>query len=372
MELYYLNKEENVSDVALLYAVFKIEPIFMKCGMDLSTITDDSIVVMMPDYDNYNRCRKELSERNIYVISFVRDNLSSPICINRTLIISEKIGFSSLFNAIKILGIKDQNRKKQKKQSGFYWGNTKAMQEVKELADKAKGNNVSVHINGETGSGKTMLASYIAEEKKLIRLNCSCLDSSLAMDSLFGHIKGAFTGADSDREGLCRQADGNILFLDELQDLPYAVQSILLKVLENGTMRPLGSDKEVKVSFKLITASSLTTEELERKIRKDLLSRIGIITLTLPPLRERKEDIPILIKKRITELTKRSKKYKLPDLNPWINHSWQGNIRELYSKLEYTFTVGKTPKEMGEEKIEEVKETVMKLPSLKELKMRTL
>ena len=212
-----------------------------------------------------------------------------------------------------------------------------------------------------------MLANYLAEGREIVSLNCSCLDGSLVMDSLFGHVKGAFTGADKERIGLCREADGKILFLDELQDLPYSVQAMLLRVLENGKMRPLGSDKEIRVHFKLITASSLPMKELKERIRRDLLSRIGIITLTIPPLRERKEDIPELMKRKSRELTRKMGAHELSDLEPWINYNWEGNIRELYSKLEYAFVAGKTPDELGGVSTVKEKKKIERLPSLEEL-----
>ena len=133
-------------------------------------------------------------------------------------------------------------------------------------------------------------------------------------------------------------------------------------------MRPLGSDKEISVHFKLITASSLKEEELEKKIRKDLLSRIGVVKLTIPPLRERKEDIPALINRKKTQLAKKHGKYVLGDLTPWLNHTWKGNIRELYSKLEYTYAIGATPKELGGMEVKkEVKKEIKRFPSFEEI-----
>lgn len=366
LETYYLSREENISYSALIYAVFKKEPVFIAPGGDLSCIRDDSVVIIMPDYPAFEDCKSELGSSNTYIIRYIEENLINPIRMNNTLIISTPVCFSSLFKAIDILGIKKRRKKKQIDE--FYWGKTDAMKELKNLADRSIKGECSIHITGEMGSGKTMLANYLAEGREIVSLNCSCLDGSLVMDSLFGHVKGAFTGADKERIGLCREADGKILFLDELQDLPYSVQAMLLRVLENGKMRPLGSDKEIRVHFKLITASSLPMKELKERIRRDLLSRIGIITLTIPPLRERKEDIPELMKRKSRELTRKMGAHELSDLEPWINYNWEGNIRELYSKLEYAFVAGKTPDELGGvSTIKEKKKKIERLPSLEEL-----
>ena len=350
------------SDSALIAAVFKCKVTHIVKSAALSEIEDGSLVIVTSDFKEKERCRRELAERDLYLIYFTAEKINSPICIKNTLVTSEEMGLSSLMKASKLLGIK----RRTTLDSQFYWGKTRRMLEIKEIADKVRRNNISVHITGETGTGKTLLAKYIANGRDMVSLNCSYLESSLAMDVLFGHVKGAFTGADTDRIGLCRKADGKVLFLDELQDLPYSAQAMLLRVLEDGVMRPLGADREIKVSFKLITASSLKRSELEKKIRKDLLARIGIITLTLPPLRERKEDIPGLIKRKTREI-KKNGNYSLKDLKPWLEYTWQGNIRELYSKLEYTFLVGRTPEELGSATIKKERKDINALPTVEEI-----
>ena len=353
------------SDSALISAIFKCKSEHLKEGADLSVIEDGSLVIIASDFKDRRRCRREFSDRDLYLIYFTEEKIENPICINKTVITAERFGINSLMRAAKQLGIK---KKRNPAASEFYWGKTQKMLEIKEIAEKVTRNNISVHISGETGTGKTLLAKYIAGGREMISLNCSYLDSTLAMDALFGHVKGAFTGAESERVGLCRKADGKVLFLDELQDLPYSAQAMLLRVLEDGVMRPLGSDREIKVSFKLITASSLEKSELEKKVRKDLLSRIGVITLTLPPLRERKVDIPELMKKKKAQLMKKYGSYEIKDITPWIDYRWEGNIRELYSKLEYTFTVGRTPDELGSISVQREEKEMNELPSMEEIK----
>lgn len=365
LEIYLIKKKISDSDTALINAVMKSVPKHITRIEDLDFIENDSLVIISADCDNAEKWKQLLSKMDVYAIYYIKEALDKSICFNKTFITSGELSFNSLFAAVKAFGL---NKKKSSKDKAFCWGESKKMKDLKIIADRAKKGDISIHISGETGSGKTMLAYYIADGTEVIALNCACLDSTLAMDSLFGHVKGAFTGADSDRTGLCRKADGKILFLDELQDLPYSAQAMLLKVLESGKMRPLGSDKEISVHFKLITASSLKEEELEKKIRKDLLSRIGVVKLTIPPLRERKEDIPALINRKKTQLAKKHGKYVLGDLTPWLNHTWKGNIRELYSKLEYAYAIGATPEELGGRELKkEVKKEIKRFPSFEEI-----
>ncbi len=366
---YYLKKKIDRTERNLISSVFKTDPVCIT-RPSREKIPEGSVVIIAHDCTEREKLIKELSERSVYVIAYTNEALTKPICVNKTLIISGDLSFNSLLDAIGILGIKKAKEKeKKRKRHTFCWGESHEMQRLRKTADKARKGDVSIHIHGETGSGKTLLADYLAGERQIVSLNCSCLDGSLVMDTLFGHVKGAYTGADSERHGLCRKADGHVLFLDELQDLPYQAQAMLLEVLENGMLRPLGADNEVKVQFKLITASSLSDEELSKKIRKDLLSRIGIIKLKIPPLRERKEDIAEIMRKKVSELEKKYGKYVIDDISPWLEYSWPGNVRELYSKLEYSYTLGVTPEELGSVEIEKERIPLIRedLPSIKNL-----
>ena len=156
LETYYLSREENISYSALIYAVFKKEPVFIAPGCDLSCIRDDSVVIIMPDYPAFEECKSELGSSNTYIIKYIEENLINPIRMNKTLIISTPVCFSTLFKAIDILGIKKRRKKKQIDE--FYWGKTDAMKELKNLADRSIKGECSIHITGEMGSGKTMLA----------------------------------------------------------------------------------------------------------------------------------------------------------------------------------------------------------------------
>jgi transcriptional regulator with GAF, ATPase, and Fis domain len=199
---------------------------------------------------------------------------------------------------------------------------------------------ISVLITGESGVGKEIFANAIhsaslRKEKKLVTVNCGAIPEGILESELFGHEKGSFTGAVDSRRGYFEIADGGTLFLDELAEMPLTTQVKLLRVLESGEFMRLGSEKVTKVDVRLIAA---TNKDLQREVdnnnfRKDLYFRLKAVTLSIPPLRERREDISSLIDKFISELPQRNNVTKLTissdaaDL--LINYYWPGNVREL-------------------------------------------
>lgn len=341
-DLYFLSKAGDNVKATAISAVFKKTPVYICNKEDIKIIKNDSICIITKDFDEAEHWQYELSKRNIYVIAFLNDAIENPIHIRNTVVLGI-FNFKNLFLALKILNIE---LTKNKKRSPFYWGTSRKMLDLKKVCDKAIEAKVSIHITGEIGSGKSLLATYLAKESELISLNCSVLNQNLMQDTLFGHVKGAFTGAQDERKGLCRTADGKVLFLDELHYMPKNAQSMLLEVLETGYLRPLGADSSIKVHFTLITASSIPFNELKLHIREDLLSRIGIVKIEIPPLRERKDDIIPLIKRKECEIKKKIKIKSIDDYEPFINYSWPGNIRELFSKVECYHTMAKIPEEL--------------------------
>ena len=243
--------------------------------------------------------------------------------------------------ALTSLGI-ESNRKTS---STMVWGNHPDMLRIKRLIGRISRTDVSIHISGEVGAGKNALADEIARQRGLnsaVYINCASLSSELADDMLFGHARGAYTNASESRQGLCKKADGGILFLDELQDLPQEAQSKLLHLLETGKYRPYGSDRELQSRFKIITSSSLGYDELKSHLRQDFMSRIGTIVIEIPPLRERLDDIEELVyaiaaRKGLKNIPTEREIEKLKE------YSWPGNIRELSSVLEYYDTLEEYP-----------------------------
>ncbi len=216
---------------------------------------------------------------------------------------------------------------------------------VHELAARAAQSEITVLVLGETGVGKEVLAETIHQHSKranrpLLRLNCAALSESLLEGELFGHERGAFTGAIAAKAGLLEATDGGTVFLDEIGELPPATQAKLLRVLEEGAVRRLGSTKPRKINVRFITATNrnLQMEVARGRFREDLYFRINKVTLTIPPLRDRKSEIEPLARFFLHEFCKESG-IPEPRLTPeaveaLLSYRWPGNVRELRNAME--------------------------------------
>lgn len=229
-------------------------------------------------------------------------------------------------------------------------GQSQAMQEVFRLMRKVIATDTTVLLIGETGTGKELIARAIhyngpRKHKLFVAQNCAALPDTLLESELFGHTKGAFTGATMDKKGLFELADGGTIFLDEIADTSPAFQQRLLRVLQEGEIRPLGSEKSIRVNVRIISATNrdLKTAIQEGKFREDLFYRLNVFPIRIPPLRERKEDIPLLaehflqkysrkIGKKITGISKAA-------LKMLMNYHFPGNVRELENILERAVTL---------------------------------
>jgi len=202
---------------------------------------------------------------------------------------------------------------------------------------------VSVIIYGETGSGKELLARFIHEhsgraKKPFLAVNCAAITPSLAESELFGFAKGAFTGADKDRLGKFRTADGGTVFLDEIGDMPLDIQPKLLRLLEEKAITPVGYDKPIHTDVRILAATHHNLVELVQvgKFRQDLHQRLNQVPLTVPPLRERTEDIPLLIQQFLHEWNQRyneQKQVKTETKGYLEQYPWPGNVRELKNTI---------------------------------------
>lgn len=233
-------------------------------------------------------------------------------------------------------------------------GKSKIIQKIHENIDKISQCDVTALITGESGTGKEIAARaihYLSRRagKPFIPVNCGAIPEQLFENELFGHIKGAYTDARLQQNGLVTEADGGTLFLDEISTITPFIQAKLLRLLQDKEFKPLGDPKPRKANIRLIAATNRNLEELlkEGKFRDDLYYRLNIISLSMPPLRERKEDIPILVDHFIN---KYSKEYNKPFLeisneamDMFISYSWPGNIRELENKIQHIIVMFNEP-----------------------------
>ncbi len=219
------------------------------------------------------------------------------------------------------------------------------MHSLLDLTRKVARYDTTVLITGESGTGKELIARGIhrnsnRREQAFVAVNCGSIPENLLESEFFGYMKGAFTGADTDRKGLFEEADAGTLFLDEIGELPQGLQVKLLRVLQEQEIRPLGSVKTKKINTRVITATAKNMdEEVEQgNFREDLLYRLNVLTLQLPPLRERKEDIPQLCTHFLTQLNEKMN-LQIEAVAPeamtiLLGRDWKGNIRELKNCLE--------------------------------------
>jgi DNA-binding NtrC family response regulator len=216
------------------------------------------------------------------------------------------------------------------------------------LLEAVSRQDVTVLLVGETGTGKDLAAQSIHDasaraEKPFVVVDCSAIPPSLMEAELFGHERGAFTGADRHRNGALLEAHGGTLFLDEVAKLPYEMQPKLLRVLENREVRPLGAGRPIPFDARVIAASDrdLRLEVNRGAFREDLFYRLNIINIRLPPLRERLDDIPILANLFYRELTRDPQATLQPaEITRLLLHSWPGNVRELRNSIERSVALG--------------------------------
>lgn len=218
----------------------------------------------------------------------------------------------------------------------------RVMLEQLELAGRIAESNISILIEGESGTGKELVAHYIHQrsnrvDKPFVKVNCAAIPEQLMESELFGHARGAFTGALKDREGRFEMADGGTVFLDEIGELPNSIQSKLLRVLQTKDFERIGENITRKVDVRIISATNRNIDEAlkEGNFREDLFYRLNGVRIKLPPLRERPEDIPILIQHFLTKFSKERHIEISPETNKKLKaYRWSGNVRELENVIE--------------------------------------
>jgi two-component system, NtrC family, response regulator AtoC len=224
-------------------------------------------------------------------------------------------------------------------------GTGRAMHRIFELIDTIAGLNSTVLIQGETGTGKEVIAKAIhfnsqRKDQKMVSINCGAIPENLLESELFGHMKGAFTGAVQNRIGRFEQATGGTIFLDEIGNMPISLQVKLLRVLQEREFERVGGNSTVKIDVRIIAATSSNLEQMVKDgtFREDLYYRLNVIPINLPPLRERREDIPLLVQKFVEHFSE-SHKMESKTVSPQVMkalmaYDWPGNVRQLENLVE--------------------------------------
>jgi len=304
----------------------------------IKTIDENALVIVMTAYSSVDSAISAL-RKGAY------DYVTKPF-VNEDLLqrVRNALQVKELFNENRVL------RRELSKQYSFaeIVGNSEALQSVFRIVEKVADTNINVLIQGESGTGKELIARSLHHHSSradgpILAVNCGALPESLLESELFGHIKGSFTGAIGDKKGLFRSADGGSLFLDEIGEMPQPLQVKLLRALQEGEVTPVGSSQTVKFDARIIAATNRNLEkEVEaRRFREDLFYRLNVVEINLPPLQDRREDIPLLIRHFITKTAVNQNEPEKPlskeALTALFNHKWTGNVRELQNAIERAF-----------------------------------
>lgn len=239
-------------------------------------------------------------------------------------------------------------------------GKSSSMQKIYDLIERISDTSINVLITGESGTGKELVAKAIhyngvRKEGPFIAVNCAAIPETLLESELFGYKKGAFTDAKSDKKGLLFEAHEGTLFLDEVTEMPLPLQAKLLRVIETREVRPLGDTRSYPIDVRVISTSNRDIESLiqQGRFREDLYYRLKVIDIEMPPLRERKEDIPLLIQTFIerfnTELKKDISGVSEEVMKILLNYSWPGNVRELENVIQRAVTLSHSGKILPED-----------------------
>ncbi|MEW8434875.1 MAG: sigma-54 dependent transcriptional regulator [Candidatus Thiodiazotropha sp.] len=313
----------------------------------------------LPDHDGIEvikRCRaKEVDIAFLMITAFAsvdtaieamklgaHDYLMKPVQAEDLLIRLEHIA--------DVTRLRDENRYLKKmmvasETAADTLGVSAPMREIETLVDKVSRTDGTVLITGESGTGKSHIARTIHKrsgrrDRAMVTVNCGAIPKELLESELFGHIKGAFTGADRNKKGLFREADGGTLFLDEIGELPLALQVKLLHVIEEKEVRPLGAEQSRRVDVRIIAATNRNIDEMMRigEFREDLYYRLNVLHITLPPLRSRREDIPLYIdyfhNSEIERLGLDGRYGIDPEVEEHLlAYEWPGNLRELQNVI---------------------------------------
>jgi DNA-binding NtrC family response regulator len=261
-------------------------------------------------------------------------------------------------NAIRMKQLEEENLKFRSRLSDFSSRLVTQSGEMRELCRKARqlaATDLPILICGESGTGKELLADFIhscspQSCNKIVKINCSAFAESLLDNELFGHDKGAYTGADSTYQGVFERAHNSTLFLDEIGDMPLSIQAKILRTLQDKELRRVGGKAAIKMNVRFIAASNKDLQVLlaEQKFREDLFYRLNAATLSIPPVRQRREDIPLLVAHFLQDFqsgsSKKPKQLSEQVMKFFLSYDWPGNVRQLKNALHYAVAV--SPKDL--------------------------
>lgn len=299
------------------------------------------------------KTRDEKREHNEVQVEIIRKDLEQRTLQLKTSLLcnrdGEAMGVVVIFNDQTEL---ERLREELKERYKFHniVGKSRTMLTVYSLIKQVAPMDTTVLIEGESGTGKELVARAIHYQssrsgKPFVKVNCSALAISILESELFGHVKGAFTGALYDKKGRFEEADGGTVFLDEIGDISPLIQTKLLRILEHREFERVGENKTRTVDARIITASNKDLKELVTKgqFREDLYYRLKVLPIHLPPLRERREDIPLLVNHFINQFNRKMEKaiqgISREAMEAILNYQWPGNVRELEHAIEYAFIV---------------------------------
>jgi DNA-binding NtrC family response regulator len=295
----------------------------------------DTLFILMTAYGTVDSAVEAMKEG-------AYDYLSKPIDLQRLrALVLKALEFQAVVAENNELRLRLQKRS----EPSLLLGNSEAIRGVTRLAEEVARSDVTVLIEGESGTGKEIVARWIhlrsaRAEKPFISVNCAALPEQLLEAELFGHVKGAFTGAATNKPGRFQLADGGTLFLDEIGDLSAKGQGDLLRVLEDGSFRMVGGTKLIRVNVRVLAATNKNLPEAVAagKFREDLLYRLQIVPISVPPLRERPEDTPLLIESFLQHFTtkhkRRRKRFTSEAIQICQRFPWPGNVRQLRNAIE--------------------------------------
>ena len=298
-------------------------------------VSRDTLFILMTAYGTVENAVEAMKEG-------AYDYLTKPLDMRRLrVLVAKALEFQSVVAENQAL----RARLQQRAEPSLLVGDNEAMRRVVRMAEEVARSDVTVLIEGESGTGKELIARLIHQrspraDQPFIFVNCAALPEQLVEAELFGHRKGAFTGALADKPGRFEQADGGTLFLDEIGDLPPKGQGDLLRVIEDGAFRMVGGTELVQVNVRIVAATNKKLQEAVTagRFREDLFYRLQIVPLAIPPLRERAEDIPLLVDAFLDHFTakhkRRRKKLSAEAMQLCQRFPWPGNVRQLRNAIE--------------------------------------